>query len=176
MELDHRSDIYSLGCVLYETLTGQLPFDAPTAVKMLSAHVYENVQPPSEIAPEQVSPALESIVLKAMAKDPDERFQSGLEMLEALSARQRELEKQRGAELAETSMPVSDRRHIQDGVESNAPLAGAGKLAAAAGLSVQAQPATSSSQAFRALMLVGIGATGMLLVVLILALGIFLMW
>ncbi|MQA86249.1 MAG: Stk1 family PASTA domain-containing Ser/Thr kinase [Streptosporangiales bacterium] len=77
--VDSRSDIYSTGCVLYELLTGQPPFTGDSPVAIAYQHVREDPVPPSQLDPEMPSYA-DAIVLKAMAKDPDERYQSATEM------------------------------------------------------------------------------------------------
>lgn len=84
-DVDHRSDVYSAGVVLYELLAGRVPFEADSAFAVLHAHIHQ--QPPSirQVNP-QVPEALERVVLKALAKKPDQRFQSCREMEEALEA------------------------------------------------------------------------------------------
>ncbi|MCS6871581.1 MAG: protein kinase [Anaerolineae bacterium] len=82
---DERSDIYSMGVILYQMLTGRLPYDGDTPVAIILKHVREPLTPPSVFNPD-VPPALERIVMKAMAKDPDERYQSAAEMLADLNA------------------------------------------------------------------------------------------
>jgi len=79
MAVDGRSDIYSVGVLLYEMLTGRVPFDDPNPVTVAYKQVREDPVPPSVIDPE-IPPTLEAIVMKAMAKNPANRFQSAQEM------------------------------------------------------------------------------------------------
>jgi serine/threonine-protein kinase len=81
--VDHRSDIYSLGCVLYEMLTGRPPFEAENPVAVAFQHVHEAPRPPSSLVP-SIPPALEAVVLRAMEKDPAGRFPSVTDMTAAL--------------------------------------------------------------------------------------------
>ncbi|GGA68883.1 serine/threonine protein kinase [Pseudoclavibacter endophyticus] len=76
--VDGRSDLYSAGIVLYEMLTGQVPFQGDSAVAVAYQHVTERPVPPSELNP-NVSPAMDAVVLRALAKSPDDRFQSASE-------------------------------------------------------------------------------------------------
>src|SRR4051794_25559610 len=73
------ADLYSLGVVLYEMLTGRVPFDGDSAVAIAMKHVSENPRPPRELNP-SIPPALEQVVLRALAKDPALRYQSADEM------------------------------------------------------------------------------------------------
>ncbi len=77
--VDARSDLYSTGCLLYELLTGRPPFLGDSPVAIAYQHVRENPIPPSHLDPE-VPPWADAIVLRAMAKDPRDRYQSAAEM------------------------------------------------------------------------------------------------
>ncbi|MEN1679634.1 MAG: serine/threonine-protein kinase [Planctomycetota bacterium] len=73
-EADARSDIYSLGAVLYYLVTGRPPFDYQQTVKVIIAHASEAVTPPREVNPD-LPLALEDVILRCLEKDPDDRFQ-----------------------------------------------------------------------------------------------------
>ncbi len=79
------SDLYSVGVMLYEALTGRVPFEADSPVAVALKQISEQPQPPSEINP-QVTPALDAVVLKSLAKDPAFRFQTADEFREAIDA------------------------------------------------------------------------------------------
>ncbi len=83
-ELTATSDIYSLGVVMYEATTGQLPFDGPDAVSVAMKQVNSLPVAPREINP-AIDPTLEAIILKAMAKNPLDRFTTASDMRQALN-------------------------------------------------------------------------------------------
>jgi serine/threonine protein kinase len=78
-KVDARSDVYSLGCVLYEILTGEPPFVGDSPVAVAYQHVREDPVPPSR-RHDDISPEMDAVVLKALAKNPDNRYQTAAEM------------------------------------------------------------------------------------------------
>ncbi|HEX7122863.1 MAG TPA: protein kinase [Gemmatimonadaceae bacterium] len=83
--VDHRADIYALGCMAYELLTGQTPFHGRTPARMLAAHISEAPPAISSLRAD-VPPALEQLVMRCMEKDPGQRPQSGAEIVQMLDA------------------------------------------------------------------------------------------
>ena len=77
------SDLYSAGVVLYEMLTGKVPFAGDSAIEIAMKHVNELPKPPSSLRPE-IPPELDQIVLRALAKDPEDRYQTAEEFIEDL--------------------------------------------------------------------------------------------
>ncbi len=90
LKVDVRADLYSLGVMLYETLTGSVPFDGPTAVDIWQAHVERPPRIPSDVAPGAVSPALNAVILRLLAKQPECRIQSAADFCSALENLDRE--------------------------------------------------------------------------------------
>jgi eukaryotic-like serine/threonine-protein kinase len=85
LETNATSDLYSIGVMLYETLTGRVPFEADSPVAVALKQISETPRRPSELNP-QVPPALDAVVGRALAKDPLHRFQSAAEFIAALDA------------------------------------------------------------------------------------------
>jgi eukaryotic-like serine/threonine-protein kinase len=85
-DTDHRADIYAVGCIMYHLITGQTPFVAESFMTMLTKHLMEDPVPPSMRRPDLViTPEMDVLVLKALEKDRDKRWQSMAELLEAVS-------------------------------------------------------------------------------------------
>jgi len=83
--VDGRADLYALGIVLYEMLTGRVPFSADTPFAVLLQHLQSPPTPPHVLNP-GISSAMSQLVLKSLEKDPAQRFQTGQEMAEALTS------------------------------------------------------------------------------------------
>jgi len=79
--IDHRTDIYALGAILYEILTGTRPYEGSRAIEVIRAVRRGELESPSQRASHrEISPELEALCLQAMARDPKERFQSALDL------------------------------------------------------------------------------------------------
>lgn len=90
--LDSRADIYSLGCVMYEALAGVPPFNAPTAFDVIRMQITENAKPIEDARPDlHIPPSLAVAIERAMAKDPNARYQTMAELLADLQQAQLEL-------------------------------------------------------------------------------------
>ena len=134
--VDERSDIYSLGIVMYEMLTGRVPFDGDTPVQVALMHINDDITPPSELVPE-IPPALEKVVMKATDKFQTNRYASADDMLKDLDSieyvsnvmgrnafadqtDQPEVRKPRPAEKAEERTPAYSTKKTRKGLSPKA--------------------------------------------------------
>ncbi|GAA3948731.1 Stk1 family PASTA domain-containing Ser/Thr kinase [Gordonia caeni] len=78
IKVDPRSDIYSMGCVLFELITGEPPFTGDSPIAVAHQHVHEDPRRPSQVNPD-IAPELDSVVMKAMSKNPANRYQTSAE-------------------------------------------------------------------------------------------------
>jgi serine/threonine protein kinase/tetratricopeptide (TPR) repeat protein len=83
LSLDQRSDLYAVGVILYQMLTGRPPFESEVAVEILHRHIHEQPKPPSEVLGQRPDP-LEKVCLRALAKERDGRFADAAEFREAV--------------------------------------------------------------------------------------------
>jgi serine/threonine-protein kinase len=84
---DHRADIYSVGCILYNLITGQVPFDGTSLMGVITKHLLDPPVPPSQrLAGAKISAEMDALVLRALAKDPADRFQTMKEFWNALES------------------------------------------------------------------------------------------
>jgi serine/threonine-protein kinase len=82
-EMDHRSDLYSAGVILYEAVTGQVPFNAETFNELIFKIVLETPPPPEQLVP-QLDPAFSALMQRSMAREAKDRFQSAQDFVDAL--------------------------------------------------------------------------------------------
>ncbi len=101
--IDHRTDVYSLGVVLYQMVVGEVPFQAETPMAVVIKHIHEPLPLPSQVRP-GLPAAVERVILKGMAKNPDARYQSCGELAAAL---REAVEASRAGETAAVSPPRS---------------------------------------------------------------------
>jgi beta-lactam-binding protein with PASTA domain/predicted Ser/Thr protein kinase len=104
-EVTGVSDLYSIGVILYEALTGRVPFEGESAVAVAMKQVAETPQRPSSINP-QVSPALDAVVMRALEKEPGNRFQSADAFIAALDQAMREPGVGRGTAAFAAAPPI----------------------------------------------------------------------
>ena len=104
-EVTGVSDLYSIGVILYEALTGRVPFEGESAVAVAMKQVSETPQRPSSINP-RVSPALDAVVMRALEKEPGNRFQSADAFIAALDQAMREPGVGRGTAAFAAAPPV----------------------------------------------------------------------
>jgi serine/threonine protein kinase len=81
--VDARSDLYATGVVLYECLTGRIPFEASSAVTLIAKLLHEEPTPPAEVN-RDIPPALSSLLVRLLAKKPEDRVQSAADLMQRL--------------------------------------------------------------------------------------------
>ena len=114
--VDARSDVYAVGCVLYELLVGHPPFTGDNPVSVAYQHVREEARPPSELNP-NVPAFVDAVVMKALSKNPEHRYHSAGEMREDL------IRAARGqAVMAPAVMPAGDRTQVIGDPDTTAPI------------------------------------------------------
>ena len=141
LAVDHRADIFSLGCVLYEMLSGQRAFAGPTAADTMSA-ILSKEPPPLAGPGSEIAPALQGIVSRCMEKRPEDRFSSAHDLALALRVVSGVAEAPAPAQVARAPLPSTKRRAVA------VALVGVALLAAIAGLIVTlklAGPKTESA-------------------------------
>ena len=104
-KIDGRSDVYSLGVVMFQLATGRLPFNEPTHVKVMMAHLATRPPLPTSLVP-QIPKQVERIILRCLAKEREDRFQSMRELRETLEAALQELALPKSAPRAEPTIEV----------------------------------------------------------------------
>ena len=120
-ETDGRVDIYALGVILYEMLTGQAPYDADTPLAVIMKHI--NAPLPSFADTDEMPEVIERLVLKCMAKDPDERYQTAGELHKAVQNAVTEMEHQAVTKEVESQQP-STRVSLPQTIDEDAPTLG----------------------------------------------------
>jgi serine/threonine-protein kinase len=148
-KFDHRSDLYAIGVILYQLSTGTLPFDGSNSMEILTKHVMELAIPPRTRRPEvSISPDMESLIMRALAKDPAERPQTAEAFRAELLKIQERLRRQReesAAAALEASTQHKEERTKAIKEKQAAQLASfSGGATAAATTSVASSPAPKS--------------------------------
>jgi serine/threonine-protein kinase len=102
--IDRRSDVYSLGVVLYEMVTGKVPYEATTPMALMLKHITEDLPLPRTVNPE-LPREIERAIIKSLAKDPDDRYQTAPEMIDALQQALQDTQQAAKADLEEVGLP-----------------------------------------------------------------------
>lgn len=124
--INAKSDLYSLGVVMYEMLTGQVPFTGETPISIALKHIQDEPRRPSELNPD-IPPLVEAIVLKAMAKDSAQRYASASEMIKDIRYAQNYLQDQQTRRLAREDFPTQVLPRVAVDHDGNTPQKPPGK-------------------------------------------------
>lgn len=122
--INYKSDLYSLGIVMYEMITGRVPFDAENSVGIALKHIQDEVVPPKSINP-NVSNKLNDIVLKCLEKNPDDRFENASDLIEHLKDDSillvSDIEDTQSFELTEDDEVVEDKISVYESYNEDRP-------------------------------------------------------
>jgi serine/threonine protein kinase len=141
LDLDGRSDIYSMGVLLYQVLSGKTPYNADTAAKLMMMHILEPVPHITDIK-DDLPEAFDEIIEKAMAKDPDDRFQTMEEMASAIELAARGVDAP--TILGYAGGTAEEKTHHRPAATVVSPSAARERAKAAAATRVVSAPATPS--------------------------------
>ena len=171
---DHRSDLYAFGIMMYQMLLGETPFRADTPAATLMAHVHKPLPLPTAVKPD-VEPMVESILLKALAKDPEDRYNAAMEMIRAVEvATGLAKEAPPADDLGATAVLDTAGLDTLDATDAATAVIGTGEAAAEAGeTGVMAKPAEAAAAAAEApafpRWLLAAGGVGVVVVVAVVA-------
>ena len=144
-EIDGRSDIYSLGVVLYQMVTARVPFEGDTLYSIMIQHMEGQVQPPHELAPAlQIPETLSQVILKAIDKSREQRFQTAEEFAEALGQVTSQLSPGATNNSSELNRGSFQATYVQSTSSRAAPVPG---TPVPAGLEVRSNPPVSAVSA-----------------------------
>jgi hypothetical protein len=93
--VDHRADLYAMGIILYEMLTGRLPFEGQTPLAVILQHVRDEVPPPSSLNP-ALAPVWDEVIRRSLAKDPNDRYPSAQAMDDAIQSAWQKVRRESG--------------------------------------------------------------------------------